>query len=183
MILHTIVTKYEIARYEADEDTSTILDLTTSGNFANIPTASGTTYLGAFDIHGGLTQSMKVNGIAFAFTGGDATDKTFTWKLFAWRNLNGAATQVAEGTGTLGTQAVVTYPHNSATATNKFWADTLTVTWYNWYKKVDSTDETGHNTKAEIWLDACGYRWWYVEIADADGATEAGDIAAYYGFF
>lgn len=181
--LETPAHQYFIARNEADEDTST-LDLTTEGNFANMPSESGD-FLGAVDINRGLTSELKVNGIAFAFTGGSAANKTFTWKLFAWKNSNGAARQVAEGTGTLGSQAVVVYPHNGAAATNRFWADTLSVTWYNWYKRVDSTDTTGHNTVAEIWTDACGWRYWYVEIADADGSTgaEAGDVASYYGYF
>lgn len=178
----TLAHQYFIARNEADEDSSP-LDLTSEGDFASMPSEDGD-FLGAVDVNDGLSSLMKVDAITFAFTGGAAANKTFTWKLFAWKTKNGAARQVAEGTGILGTQAVVKYPHNAETATNKFWADTLTVTWWNWYKRVDSTDTTGHNTVAEIWLDAFGWRYWHVEIADADGETdtEAGDIASYYGY-
>jgi len=73
-------------------------------------------------------------------------------------------------------------PQRNAVA-NVFWADTLTVTWYNWYKRVDSTDTTGHNTQAEVWLDACGSRWWYIEIADPDAGDAATLVGAYYGYF
>jgi hypothetical protein len=182
-VLQTLAHQYFIARNEADEDTDT-LDLTSEGDFANRPAESGT-FLGAVDVNTGLTSKVPVNGITFAFTGGAAADKTFTWKLFAWKCGNGCARQVAQGTGALGTQAVIRYPHNGVAATDKFWTDTLTVTWWNWYKEVRSTDTTGHNTQAEIWLDACGWRYWYIEIADADGSTgtEAGDVAAYYGYF
>jgi hypothetical protein len=184
MNLTTLSHQLNIARYEANEDASP-LDLTAEGNFDNMPSASGTTFLGAFDINKGLTSDMKPNAICFSFTGGTAAGKTFTWKLFAWRPSNGFAKQVAQGTGTLGTQAVVTYPHNGETATDKFWADTLTVSWYNWFKRVRSTATTGRNSVAEIWFDACGWPWWYMEIADAAGGpgSEASNVASYYGYF
>jgi hypothetical protein len=183
VILTTLAHKLHIARYLAAKDATlgTEIDLTTQGDYAQKPVedlANG--YLGAFDIESGSTAQMKANGIAFSFIGTGGANKAFTYKLFTWRTENGCIHQVAEGIGTLGTQAVVKYPHNDGTATAT-WADTLTVTWYNWYKRVDSTDTTGHNTQAEVWLDACGARDWYIEIDDSgDPATLVG---AYYGYF
>jgi len=186
--LGTISHKLNVARLEADEDASPI-DLTSEGDFAQKPsTALDLFERSVFETDKQDTPIRPVlvpNGIEFFFTGGSAENKTFGWKLYAWRNENGMARHVATGTGTLGTQAVVTYPHNGSTATNKFWADTLTVTWWNWLKEVKSTDTVGHNTAASIWLDNCGYRYWHIIITDADGSTgtEAGDIAGWWGYF
>lgn len=186
--LGTISHKLNVARLEANEDASPI-DLTSEGDFAQKPSAA----LDLFERSVFTTDKQDTpvrpvlvpNGIEFFFTGGSAANKTFGWKLYAWRNENGMARHVATGTGILGTQAVVKYPHNGATATSKFWADTLTVTWWNWLKEVFSTDTTGHNTAASIWLDNCGWRYWHIVITDADGSTgtKAGNIASYWGYF
>jgi hypothetical protein len=92
---------------------------------------------------------------------------------------------LAVGTGELGTQAVVTYPHNGVTATNKFWADNLVITYENWPKDLEATDTGNSNSVASVWMDDCGYRYWKVEITDADGSTgtEAGNIASYWGLW
>jgi len=192
MNLTTLSQKLRIARNEADED-STLLDLTSKGDFANKPSVLGDTGVGVIDILAdevvsvfeSLSSETRVNGIEFIFCGSSAAAKTFGWRLLAWRNLNGPARLFAVGTGELGTQAVVTYPHNGATATNRFWADNLVVTWENWPKDVEATDTGNSNSVASVWLDDCGYRYFKVEITDADGTTgtEAGDIASYWGFW
>lgn len=172
-----------LLRTEEDENVSDptagthkIIDLTTEGNFAN--KNSKAVQLRARDDglgHGG-------NGIEITFCGGSAADKTFTYKLYGWRRKNGMARMIATGTGTLGTQAVVIYP-SGATATSKFWADTLTVT-YRWVAPVESSDTTGNNEVASLQFDFTGYEWLYCEITDADGTgTEAGDVSAYYAYF
>jgi len=189
--LGTVSHKLNVARLEANEDASP-LDISTTGDFAQKPSAA----LDLFErsVYETDKQNTPVrpilvpNGIEFFFCGGSADGKTFGWKLYAWRNENGMVRYVATGTGKLGSQAVVCYPHDltaDGAATNKFWADTLVVTWWNWPKRVTSTDKVGHDTAASVWLDNCGWRYWHIVITDADGSTgdEAGDIASYWGYF
>jgi len=165
-----------LLRADANENATT-LDLTTKGNFANMP--SSAVRLSTRDDrlgHGG-------NGIEVTFCGGDTANDTFTYKLYGWRRRNGMARMIATGTGTLGTQAVVLYPHDSSTATSIFWADTLSVT-YRWVTPVESSDTTGNNEAASLQFDFMGYEWLYCEITNADGSgTEAEDVSAYYAYF
>ncbi len=191
--LTTILHMLRIARNEADED-ATLLDLTSEGDAPSRPDNLGATGVGVVDIikdkHESATDTV-INGIEFFFSGGAAADKTFGWRILAWRQANGPARLMSVGTGVLGTQALVTYPAvpNQGTtptpATNKFWADTLVVTAPNWPKGLESTNVTGNNSVASIWGDIAGYRYWKVEITDADGSTgtEAGDVAVWYGYW
>ena len=186
MILKTAAHQLGIARYLAATDNvlGTAIDLTSEGDFAQKPTADvANGYLGAFDISKTITNEIKANGVAFGFIGTGGENYGFKWRLYTWRSGNGCARYVAAGTGTLGTQEVVRYPHNSSAVSSAYWADTLTVDWYNWYKQITSTDTTGHNTQAEIWLDACGSRHWYIEIAPPDAGNAAVLVGAYYGYF
>ncbi len=191
MLTHTYFSKLYVARLEGNEDAA-LLDLTTAGNFANLP--ADTVVLDLFKYSVFITEQKgrkvrpvhRANGIEFFFCGGSAATKTFGYRILSWKNENGMARLTAIGTGALGSQAVVIYPHDpSAAATNKFWADTLTVTSKNWLKEIESTDETGQNTAASVWTDDCGYRYWKIEITDADGESEgeAGNIAVYWSFF
>ena len=176
MSLDTIHEQLYVLRVEADEDTD-LLDLTTEGNFANKPDkAVPWKTADARSGHGG-------NGPEITFTGGNAADDTFTYKLYGWRTGTGAARLIASGVGTLGTQAVVIYPQGGA-ATSKFWADTLTVT-QTWNLTVRSSDTAGSNGIAALTFDATGFEWFWVEITDADGVTgtEAGDVTVYYSFW
>ena len=180
-----------IARNEADEDAS-LLDLTTEGDYASMPSVLGDTGVGVIDLlkdkYDGATE-MIVNGIEFMFSGGSAANKTFGWRILAWKTAGGPARLLGVGTGILGTQAVVTYPliptGGTTAATNKFWADTLVVTARNWPKGIESTDPVGNNSVSSIWVDDAGYRFWKIEITNADGSTgtEAGNIAAWYGYW
>ena len=129
---------------------------------------------------------MKQNGLVFSFMGSSAAGKTFTYDIFTWGNENSPARHAVNGTGILGTQQVIVYPHNNeATVTDRFWADTLLVTSESWPKNVESTDEVGRNTVAEVWLDNIGSRYWFIQISGADGSTgdEAGDISVFYRYF
>jgi hypothetical protein len=189
MFLTTLSDNLRIARNEANED-STLLDLTTKGDYANRPAILGSTGIGVIDLHRPdgteeeVTGQMRVNGIEFMFTGGSAAGKTFGYRLLAWR-IKGPARLAAVGTGELGAQAVVTYPHNGNAATNKFWADNLTVTWENWPKEVEATSNTSKDSVSSVWLDDAGYRFWKVEITNADGVTgtEAGNVAVWWGYW
>ena len=173
--LQTYHAPYSVLRAEANEDAA--IDLTTAGDFANKPAS-------ALQIRASDGGESAVNGIQLTFCGGSAADKTFGYKVYMWRKTNGPAELVCSGVGTLGTQAVVKYPHNKATATNKFWADTLTATDV-WITAVGLADEGGNNRVAKISFDMFGYEWIYVEITNADGSTgtEAGSIIVYYSFF
>lgn len=186
MFLTTLSQKLRIARNEANED-ATLLDLTTLGDYAHRPAILGATGIGVIDLLDEEVESvtqMKVNGIEFSFCGGSAAGKTFGWRILSWR-VQGPARLAAVGTGELGTQAVVTYPHNpNAAATNKFWADNLVVTWYNWPKRIKATDTGNSNSQASVWLDDCGRRYFKIEITDANGVgAEAGNLACYWGMW
>lgn len=189
--LTTLSSKLRIARNEANEDAS-LLDLTTAGDYASKPSVLGATGVGVVDLLAEEVVSateMKANGIEFFFCGGSANGKTFGWRIIAWRNSNGMARLMAVGTGELGTQAVVKYPvvpgGGTEIATNKFWADNLVVTYENWPKEIEATDTGNSNSAASVWMDDDGYRYWKIEITDADGSTgtEAGNIAAFWGLW
>jgi len=184
MSLKTTVHKLFVARQEAAYNTTFSGTLATKGDFANKPTTT-------FDVLdlikldpsiGSQTDpkvlaETKVNGIIFYFMGGDADLDAFTWKIYGWRNENGPAEIVADGTGVLGSQAVVRYPHNSEIATSKFWADTLVVSNDRWMKKVEATTDGGDSV-SKVWFDICGYRYFYVEIP-----TAVGVMASYVAYW
>ena len=171
--LDTVHVPLLLLRAEANEDADTI-DLTSEGDFAHKPASA--IQLRARDDGTGHGSNI----IEMVFCGGSAAGKTFTYKVYGWRKENGPARLIASGTGTLGTQAVVSYPSSGAAATNKFWAHILTVM-ENWIKTVITTDESGNNAIASLVFDFCGHEWLYVEIENASGAgDEAGDVSVYY---
>lgn len=184
MKLETRVHKIFVARQEAPADSTFSDNLATQGDFANKPD-------GAIDVldlirldptvsaekDPSIFAISKVNGIVFYFAGGDAPDDAFAWNLYAWRNENGPAELAVQGTGVLGTQAVIKYPHNSAPATNKFWADTLEVDNEYWIKEVEATSH-GSNSVSKLWLDTAGCRYFYIEIP-----TSVGDMSCYLGYW
>lgn len=181
-----------VARPQAAADGSFSAGLASGGDFAQKPTT------GVLDIltpnlldptvEVGTTEHRaisKANGIYFYFAGGNAADQTFTWNVYAWKNENGPAELAATGTGILGTQKVVKYPHNGLATTNlsgvaadRFWADTLAVTQSYWLKRVDATT-IGSNSVGKIWFDTAGYRYFLVEIPTADGD----DMFCYYSYW
>jgi len=169
----TVHQPYHILRAEADEDTA--IDLTTAGAFASKPASAI-----RLPVTGGGVST--VNAIQIAFIGGDTANDTFNWRLYGWRKDNGPAELIANGTGILGTQAVVTYPQGG-TATDKFWADTLVVSAQFWMRTVTVTT-VGGNSVGKLMFDFLGYEWIYIEITSADGTSgiEAGDITVYYSY-
>ena len=181
-----------VARNEADENGSgspapAIFVLATEGDFAQKP--SSALDLAKIDLfipkEGQKFGELVQNGLAFSFSGSSAADKTFIYDIFTWSTQNGPAKHSVNGTGILGTQQVIKYPHNGETATNRFWADTLTIEWENHLKEVEATDTVGHNTISEVWFDGTGIRYVFIQISSADGSTgtEAGDIAVFYRYF
>lgn len=182
--LRTILSPYNILRAEGNEDAATVaglIDLTAKGNFANKSeelTPIDIAYEG--NLPPGITKKNKVQII---ICGGNAANDTFEYGLYAWRNMNGPAEFMASGAGVLGTQAVIAYPHGGA-ATNKFWADKLTVTSRWLGGKVKSTDISGNNEVAKLFFDFYGYRYLAIGLAVCDGSTgiEAGDLTAYWAF-
>lgn len=168
-------TEWKLLRAESDEDAS-ILDLTTEGDFDNMP--SGAVHIPASELGGARERKIEI-----IFCGGAAAGKTFDYRVYAWRANNGPAEFVCSGTGTLGTQAVVKYPHNGSAATNKFWAHSLSVT-SRWIKSARTSDTSGNNEIAKLSFDLLHRAYLYVEIENADGVTgdEAGDMSAYWSW-
>ena len=161
---------------------ATALDLTTKGDFANKPA-------GALDIFtldvvtpkdAPVFPESPVNGIRFLFCGDGGENATFDYRLLTWGNENWPAKIVATGVGTLGTQGVILFPHNNE-STSMTWADTVTVTLDNWPKEIESTDTSGNNTVAELWMDGCGSRYWSMEITATSGGSDL--VAVYWGYF
>ena len=188
--LGTLAHRLFVARAAATEDT--LLDLTTKGNFAQKPA-------GALDLlkitkealpeiekDAPVRPVLKQNGIAFMFTVSTAAGKTFNWHMKAWLNENGPAKYVAHGTGIAGTQAVVIYPNNpvNGAVANTFWADTIKVTAFDWYKTVKATTpSTALNSVSEVWLDDAGWRYWLIEIITAGTADPATVVAVFYHYW
>jgi len=161
--------QWDVVRAEASEDGSSltaVLDLTTSGNFANM---SATAYEYKSDESG---NNSKANNVPFIFAGGDTAGDTFNMVGYAYRAGNGPAQRICTLACTLGTQAVVVYPQGG-TATSKFYAHKIVVT-SSWGSSVVSSDTTGNNNIAEVSLDLRGVKFvkWYAYNADGSG-TEA----------
>jgi len=169
MNLTTVAHQYTIARAIGAADSTFSDNLTTKGDFANMPDS-------AVDVNKSLTNQIIVNGLSFIF-GGVTDNSEFTWKLYGWKNTNGPAELVADGTGIIGSQKMVKYPHNGVEVANVLWADTLVVSNEYWFKEVEAT-ASGNNSVSKIWLDACGYRYWFVEIPTSDT-----NMCVYYGYF
>lgn len=108
----------------------------------------------------------------FVFGGTDAVNETFSFDLVGWRKTNGMAQIIANGTGVLGTQDIVLYPDDdSTTATNGFWADTITVpVTTNWPGNV-GVFNSGNNQVTMLIVDMVGLEFVYPVIYDADGST------------
>ena len=104
------------------------------------------------------------NGLCFMFFGTILADKDMAWRLLAWRNENGPAEIVADGTATTGSQAVVKYPHNGLPEeTDSFWCDTIVISNEYWMKEIEAT-AAGGDSVSKLFIDACGYRYFKMEI-------------------
>lgn len=167
-----IQTGWQVLRAEAIEDSTTI-DLTTKGNFANKPTAAKTIP----DIDTLSTTARKIACITCASA---AANKTYTIHYIGWAAENGPAQRICDIGYTTGTQAVIKYPHSGATATNRFWADTASVTGYRAFP-VEVCDSSGDNGVAEVTFYTEGLKYLYAEVVDANGTgVEANNVTVYW---
>ena len=179
--LTTPLHKLYVARGMATFDTA--IDLTSASDAKQRP-STGVLDISRRDIvtpnDAPVIAETSANGLCFMFMGTAAADKDMAWRLLAWKNENGPAEIVAYGTATTGSQAVVTYPHNGATATNAYWCDTIVITAEYWMKEVEAT-AAGGNSISKLFFDACGYRYFKMEITTTgDPVTNS---AVYYGYF
>ena len=174
----------------------TLLDLTSVGDYAQRPTTGVVDLLkdalewtGNSTERDSLTHDLETNAMEIYIAGSTAASRNVIWYLTAWRNENGPAKRVAQGTATTGTQAVIKFPHagdsGDLAVPNTFWCDTIIVTWENWLKEVEATDPDGNsNSVGSLWFDACGYRYWLIEFRTTEAdATAMTNITAFYGRF
>lgn len=166
------------------------IDLATEGDYEQRPTDALDLLKDAIDWtdnsveRESLTHDTETNGMEIYIAGSAAAGRNVIWYLTAWRNENGPAKRVAQGTATTGTQAVVKWPHNNADIASTFWCDTIVITWENWIKEVETTDNGNSNSVASLWFDTAGYRFFLLEFntTDAD-ATALTNLTAFYGRF
>ncbi len=171
----TLTARYSLLRTEANEDASPIDVSSSEGDFASKPAAAilMPTY----------QQSSEANAVEIIIAGASADGDTFSWKLWAWRHGNGPAALICEGTGVIGTQDVVNYPDSGATATSRWYADTLTITTAGFPKAWTVADAGGSGRAAKLFGDLYGYSWVFMEITNADGTgVEAESVSVYYAY-
>ena len=177
-VRQTVQWHYELLRDTAG-NTASPIDLTNAeGDFTSKP--ADAVHLRANDASG-----MSQNAVAIIFCGtdmDDGGDATFSWTLYGWRCNNGPAELIAVGTGILGTQDVVKYPHDGTTATLAYWADTLVITTDYWIAAVCVSTAGGDNI-AKLTADFGGYAWLRCEISGAGGGAAAESITVYYSYF
>jgi len=179
--IDTYHSSWHLVRAVAAEDAAdfaTALALATSkGDFANKPA-------GAFQIPSrSAGMSRRGEGYSpgtkwmFAICGTDAADETFSFNVVGWAKTNGMAQIICEGNGVLGTQDVVIYPGGS-TATNGFWADTITLDETTKWPSVAACN-SGDNEVAIIVIETTGLEWIQFIVYDAGGGAEAASIGVY----
>ena len=170
----------------------TLLDLTTKGDYENRPSTGvldllkdNVEWADNSEEHESLTHDLETNGMEIYIAGSAAAGRNVIWYLTAWRNENGPAKRVSQGTATTGTQAVIKWPHNNAAIADTFWCDQIIITWENWLKEIEATDVDGNsNSVGSLFLDACGYRFWMIEFRTTEAtATALTNLTAFYGRF
>lgn len=172
----TVTSDYRLLRAKAVEDDGSTIAIASEGDFAQKPS-------GAKRVPP-IQHNTPANAVCIIFAGEDTANETFSWRLWAWRNNNGPAEHVANGTGVLGSQDVVLYPDSGTAVTaSTLWADTLSIT-NNTFIKTWYVADSGNNRVAKLWGDLAGYEWIYCEITNAgDAGGEAGLVSVYYAYF
>lgn len=179
--LDTYHSRWHLVRDTADEDAAdfaTALDLEGGkGDFANKP--SGAFHIPPFGSSRGNEGSSAGAAWRLAFSGsttdGDDDSETFGFTVVGWARINGMAQVICDGTGKIGLQDVVLYPHDNSSATNRWWADTLVLGTSKWRSAV--VYNSGNDQVCIIHIDVAGLEWLQVFIYDANGTgSEAGDI-------
>ena len=149
-------------------------DFVTSDDQALDGTTSSYTYKWDDKPTEALEVGPESNAVEIIFYGKAAADKTFSWKLWAWRE-NGPAKYIAHGTGALGTAVQGT--------ANTYFADTLVITAQAWLKGVGRKDNA-NNRITSLALDLCGYKYIYIEFTDVGGGgAECSAVQAELAFF
>lgn len=143
-------------------DDATVLGLTTR-NFANRNSGTGNAVLLPYGI----------NSIIITFLGKPADHSVaFKWKLYGFRDDNGMAEEIANGTGNLGDTAVTVHPITGAAATDLYYADELTITEQLWPKSVAVYDTGGASGEvAKIAFDGMGIAYLLLELTQCDAGT------------
>ncbi|MHC4739777.1 MAG: hypothetical protein ACYS9Y_12805 [Planctomycetota bacterium] len=184
---------WKLIRETATEDGATFAAVynlaSDGGNFAN-KDSSTVANGGPYQIrsHQGRGTEYESSGTrwVFAICGGAAINDTFSFNVVGWARINGMAQVICEGDGVIGTQDVVLYPDDSATATSVWWADTITLD--ETTKWTSSANEgtlavlnSGGNEVALLVIDLAGIEWIQFVFYDADDAVggEADPITVY----
>ena len=183
---------WQLVRETATEDAAAFSSAyalaTAEGDFAGKDTST-VAEGGPFKV-GSVTKGYGDEGPGnrwmFAMCGGAADNNTFSFALGGWAKTNGMAQVICEGAGAIGTQDVVLYPDDSATATNIWWADTITLDEESkWPKTIGDTNgvgvyNSGDNEVALLVVDTAGIEWIQFVFYDCNGSgTEANDVTVY----
>jgi hypothetical protein len=158
---HTMQAGHHPLREEVASD-DTNLDGATSSltyNWTDKPTAA-------------VKVGEETNAALIRFTGKAAEDKTFSWRVYVYKE-GGPAKYVAHGTGALGAAIV---------SGTEYHADTLSISGRGWFKGVKAID-SGNDRIAYLAFDLCGHKWIYVEIDDIGGAGECTEVSTYLTTF
>lgn len=150
------------------------------GDFANLPSDVFT--IPDFDNKTIIPGQSISPGVAwlFALCGTDTANDTFSYAVVGWASRNGMAQVMAQGDSVLGSQDVVLYPDDGATATAAFWSDTNNIDDKTLWPSINSYNN-GNNQVGIIAVDLTGIKYVKVYIWDADGVTgiEAVDVTVY----
>lgn len=178
MELETAINAWQVARAEANEDSST-LDLTAEGDFSVVSVANG--WFKVPEIAG----KSRVNGLQFIAYGGNAANDTFNYRILTAAIANGPAEPVEIGQGILGTQPVLIDPATGAEKSNRFWVDTFgTITNYWWIAGSGKVSNASNFIDGRR-IDGLGSGWYKIEVTNADNTTgiEAGNIKWFWKFY
>jgi len=154
-------------------DDTTVLGATTK-NFANRSAGTGDA----------VRLPEGINDIIVTFLGTPAGQTAvFTWKLYGFRDTNGMAEEIANGTGNIGSVAATIHPITGAAAAATFYADFLTIAAQYWPSQVSIVDigEAGTGI-AKITFDGLGIKYLLLELTtcDAGSAQETDELEAIY---
>ena len=132
---------------------------------------------------------QEVNALHVIFIGIDGTsdpeDRTFSWRLYMWKDELSPAEEVANGTGICGDSVPTRNPDGTALGDlqDRGWVDTLAITTQHWIRQVAVTATVADGI-AKIHFDAAGYKYIYCEITDADASgNELDSVGAFYGWY
>ncbi len=151
--------QYELIRSVTSADTP--LDLTSAGDFASKPSDA----IPLKTTSGGAGHGGNIAEIVFMAD----VPGSFTYTIQAWRKGNGMARIIATSVATTGTQEVVVFPDGGSTAFN--WVDQIAAPTTNWMTPATSSDETGSNNVASIFVDLNGYEFVRVEFTSFTTVT------------